>query len=108
MDEVLILWKDGGRLKHSGSLVSPELFRTALLCVACDIIYASRKICGFTQHNSKHGCNKCTKEFDVGGIGDPTDYSGFEHCRSRNIIEHRRHVDEIMQQTTLETKIEVN
>ena len=103
VDEFLILWNDGVRLNHSGSLIFPELFRASLLCVACGIS-ASRKVCGFTQHNSKHGRNKCTKEFDVGGIGDRTDYSGFEHCRSRNIIEHGRQVDEIMQQTTQEDR----
>ena len=66
VDEFLILWKDSVRLKHSGSLIFPAgLFRAALLCVTCDIP-ASRNVCGFTQHKSKHGCNKCTKEFDVG------------------------------------------
>ncbi|XP_028418111.1 uncharacterized protein LOC114543235 [Dendronephthya gigantea] len=43
---------------------------------ACDMP-ASKKVCGFTAHNSKRGCNKCTKEFVTGGFGDATDYSGF-------------------------------
>ena len=78
-------------------------FRAAVLCVACDIP-ASRKVCGFTQLNSKHGCYQCPKELDIGGIDDPTDYSGFEHCPYRNIKEHRRQVDEIMHQTTQEDR----
>ena len=82
----------------------PECFKAALLCVACDIP-ASRKVCGFTGHNSKHGCNKSTKKIKWGGIGvEPTDYSGFEPCRSRKTIEHRRQIREVVEQPTQELR----
>ena len=74
VDKLLILWNDRVKLRH-GSEYIPEI----LLCVACDI-RASRKVCSFTGHNSAHGCNKCTKTFITGNIGDETDYSGFESC----------------------------
>lgn len=77
VDELLILWEDGVKLRYSGSPLFPECFKVALLCVACDMP-ASRKVCGFTGHNSRRGCNKCTKEFQCSGIGEATDYSGFE------------------------------
>ena len=63
---------------------------------------ASRKVCGFTAHNSKHGCPKCNKEFKTGCVGVAADYSGFEPCRGRNPVEHSRHVDEILAQPTQE------
>ncbi len=53
-------------------------------------------------HNSKHGCNKCTKEFQTHGFGVPTNYSGFDSCRLRNIVDHRRHINEILAQPTQE------
>ena len=58
-------------LEHSGSFF-PQLFKGALLCVACDIAVA-RKVCGFTGHASAAGCSKCTKKFETGGIGTPSD-----------------------------------
>ena len=76
VDKFLLLW-DGVRIRHHDSPAIPELFKGALLCVACDIP-ASRKLCGFTGCQFKMGCNKCYKEFNVGGIGEPNDYSGFE------------------------------
>ena len=103
VDELIVLWDEGITLRHSGSLLIPQRFRAALLCVACDMP-ASKKVCGFTAHNSKHGCNKCTKEFLTGGIGEATDYSGFEYCTSRNIVDHRRHVEEILAQSTQELR----
>lgn len=103
VDEFIKLWEEGVNLRHSGSLLLPERFRAALLCVACDMP-ASKKVCGFTAHNSKHGCNKCTKEFRTGGFGESTDYSGFDSCPSRNIIDHRRHVEEILAQSTQELR----
>ena len=104
VDEFLLLWEEGVQLRHSGSLLLPECFKAALLCVACDMP-GSRKVCGFTSHNSaKHGCNKCTKEFHTAGIGAPTDYSGFEPCRSRNWVEHKRQVEEILAQPTQELR----
>ena len=102
VDELCKLWHEGVLLRHSGSIV-PERFKAALLCVACDMP-ASKKVCGFTAHNSKHGCNKCTKEFKTGSFGESTDYSGFDSCPSRNINSHRRHVDEILAQSTLEQR----
>ena len=103
VDELLILWDKGVNIRHSGSLLLPERFRVALLCVVCDMP-ASKKVCGFTSHNSKHGCNKCTKQFMTCGIGEATDYSGFNSCPSRNIIDHRKHVDEILAQSTQESR----
>ena len=99
VDELLVLWNDGVKIRHHGSQIFPECFKAALLCVACDIP-ASRKVCGFTGHQSRNGCNKCKKAFTVGGIGVPNDYSGFEPCPPRNIIEHRRRVAETLEQTT--------
>lgn len=103
VDELLILWNDGVNICHDGSQIYPDCFRAALLCVACDIP-ASRKVCGFFGHQSRNGCNKCTKTFITGGIGAPTDYSGFESCTPRNIIEHRRQIAEILDQTTQELR----
>ena len=103
VDELIELWEVGVNLRHSGSLVFPERFRAALLCVACDMP-ASKKVCGFTAHNARRGCNKCTKEFQTRGIGEATDYSGFEPCRGRNIIDHRRNIEEIQAQTTQELR----
>ncbi len=67
VDKLAILWN------------IPETFKACLLCVACDIP-ASRKVCGFTGHNSVHGCNKCTKTFLTGSVGDKTGFLGFEPC----------------------------
>jgi hypothetical protein len=50
------------------------------------------------------GCNKYTEAFGVGGVGVPNDYLGFENCRSRNIIEHRRQIEEILSNTTQEAR----
>ncbi|CAB4028333.1 Hypothetical predicted protein [Paramuricea clavata] len=75
----------------------------ALLCVVSDIP-DSRKVCGFNGHHSRMGCNKCTKAFEVGGVGVPNDYSGFENCRGRNGEEHRRQIDEVLAQTTQEAR----
>ena len=103
VDELLILWNDGIMVRHSSSQIIPERFRAALLCVACDIP-ASRKVCGFTGHQSRMGCNKCTKAFGVGGVGIPNDYLGFENCPSRNTTEHRRMIEEVLAQTTQEAR----
>ena len=103
VDELLDLWNDGVKLRHHGSPFLAVTFKACLLCVACDIP-ASRKVCGFTGHNSAHGCNKCTKTFVTGNIGGQTDYSGFESCPSRNIVEHRRQVDDVLSKTTQEER----
>ena len=102
VDELLISWSEGVKLRH-GSEYIPETFKASLLCVACDIP-ASRKVCGFTGHNSAHGCNKCTKTFITGNVGDATDYSGFESCPLRTNIEHRRQVEDIQNKTTQEER----
>lgn len=47
-----------------------------ILCVASDIP-ATRKVCGFTGHNSTKGCSKCLKSFVV-KVGKPCDYSGYD------------------------------
>lgn len=49
--------------------------RAALFNVACDIP-ASRKVSGFTSHNSTRACNKCTREFVVFPGTSNLDYSG--------------------------------
>ena len=90
VDELLVLWNDGVMMRHACSFL-PERFKAALLCVASDIP-ASRKVCGFTGHHSRMGCNKCTKAFEVG------------NCRGRNGEEHRRQIDEILAQTTQEAR----
>ena len=53
VDELMELWEEGVNLRHSGSLVIHERFRAALLCVACDMP-TSKKVCGFTAHNSQN------------------------------------------------------
>ena len=100
VDELLTLWDEGVKLRD-GSQRLLETFKACLLCVACDLP-ASRKVCGFTGHNSARGCNKCTKTFNVGNIGDHSDYSGFEPCPLRNIVDHRQQVDEVKGKTTQE------
>ena len=45
------------KLTHNGLQCIPETFKASLLCVAGDLP-ASRKVCGFTGHNSAHECNK--------------------------------------------------
>ena len=102
VDELVVLWEEG---VMSGilALLVRKCFKAALLCVACDMP-ASWKVCGFTAHNSKHGCPKCSKEFKTGGVGVATDYSGFEPCHGRNPVEHRRHVEEILAQPTQELR----
>ena len=54
----------------------PVRIRAALLCVASDIP-ATRKVCGFTGHNSTKGCSKCLKSFSV-KVGESSDYSGYD------------------------------
>ena len=65
---------------------------------------ASKKVCGFTAHNSKRGCNKCCKEFQTHGVGEAVDYSGFDACPRRNIVEHRGHIEEILAESTQESR----
>ena len=63
---------------------------------------ASQKVCGFTAHNSKHGCPKCNKELKTDSVGVATDYSGLKpHC-SRNPVKHSWHVEEILAKPTQE------
>ena len=42
VDELLILWEDGVKLRHSGSPLFPECFKAALLCVACDMLQVQK------------------------------------------------------------------
>ena len=98
VDELLLLWDTGVMLKHSGSCF-PQLFKGALLCVACDVS-AARKVCGFTGHASAAGCSKCMKRFKTGGIGTPSDYSGFDYCYPRQNNEQGRQANEIKNQTS--------
>ena len=32
---------------------------------------------GFVGRNAKKGCSRCKKNFNTGGFGDRTDYSGY-------------------------------
>jgi hypothetical protein len=48
VDEFIKLWEEGVNLRHSGSLLLPERFRAALLCVACDMPPA-RKFVGLQR-----------------------------------------------------------
>ena len=79
------------------------MFQGRAVVRTCDMP-ASRKVCGFTAHNPTHVCPKCSKEFKTGGVGQPTDYFGFEPCRGRNAVEHRQHVEEIQAQATQELR----
>ena len=40
----------------------------------------------------------------TGNIADQTDYSGFELCPLRDIVEHRRQVDDVLGKTTQEER----
>lgn len=50
----------------------PIRLRAALLCVAADIL-ATRKVCGFTSHNSSKGCSKCLNIV----VGQQSDCCGY-------------------------------
>ena len=102
VDELETLWNDGVLIKHPGALF-PQRFRAALLCVACDVP-AGRKTCGFLSHNSRKGCHRCTKQFVIGGVGEPSDYSGFDDCDLRTNAAHRAQVEQVCQQTTQEER----
>jgi len=68
--ELQVLWK--GVFFNLPTAPLPIRVRAALLCVAADIP-ASRKVCGFTGHNSSRGCSKCLRHFDI-VVGQPTDW----------------------------------
>lgn len=72
--ELQVLWK--GVFFNLPTAPLPIRVRAALLCVAADIP-ASRKVCGFTGHNSSRGCSKCLRHFDI-VVGQPTDYGGYD------------------------------
>ena len=74
VSELLQLW-DGVYINVPG-VPLPIRIRAALMCVASDIP-ATRKVCGFTGHNSTKGCSKCLKSFDI-KVGQPSDYSGYD------------------------------
>ena len=74
VEELQILWK--GIFFDLPTTPLPVRIRAALLCVAADIP-ATRKVCGFTGHNSTKGCSKCLKQFNV-VVGQPTNYGGFD------------------------------
>ena len=78
--------------------------RAALSCVACDIP-ASRKVCGFFNHNATLGCNKCLKKFThttTANGGTVTDYSGYnrENWEIRNCTSHRKQAEELKKEKT--------
>ena len=78
--------------------------KAALSCCACDVP-ASRKVCGFLNHNATFGCNKCFKKFSHypspnGGV--LTDYSEFdrENWPLRMNSDHRSKVVELLKEQT--------
>lgn len=60
--ELEVFWGKGYCFKSSQSPMFGQLYRTALISVACDIP-ATRKVCGFLCHAARLGCNKCKREF---------------------------------------------
>ena len=85
-------------LSHFGHEIT---IRLALSCISCDIP-ATRKVCGFLGHNARLGCNKCYKNFQVGGT-QQNDFSGFD----RELWEERtakRHRDDCMKIKSCTTK----
>ena len=81
----------------------PTNVRCILLGVACDMP-ASRKTCGYLSHSANLGCTKCYKVF-AGEVG-AKDYSGFnrETWKLRTNSEHRSHVHEIQNATTVTSR----
>ena len=78
--------------------------KAALSCCACDVL-ASRKICGFLNHNATFGCNKCFKKFShypSGNGGQLTDYSGFdrENWLLRTNAHHRSEAADLLKERT--------
>lgn len=73
------------------------------LCLSretCDIP-ASRKVCGFLNHNAALGCNKCLKKFDV-NFGQRTNFSGYdrENRNLRSREQHMRGIEKIKNEVT--------
>lgn len=66
--------------------------RLAVSCVTCDLS-ASRKVCGFLEHNALLGCSKCYKNFP---------YSGYNRkCwHLQNCASQYQKCHEILNQTT--------
>ena len=54
----------------------PIRIRAALMCVA-SAIPATRKVCGFTGHNSTMGCSKYLKPFII-HVCEPSDFSEYD------------------------------
>ena len=97
VNELLKIW-DGVELIVSGG--EHKTFRTALLCVACDIP-ACRKVCRFLSYKAHYACSKCFKWFP-GGFG-ALDYSGLDrhNWTLRTGPEHRRASLQLLNATTL-------
>ena len=72
--ELLDLWE--GMYINVRNHPLPIRIRAALMCVASDIP-ATRKVCGFTGHNSTMGCSKCLKPFII-RVRQPSDFSGYD------------------------------
>lgn len=74
--------------------------KLALSCVTCDIP-AAKKVCGFLSHHSKHGCNKCLKQFNV-NFTEGTDFSGFnrEDWIPRTLQQHCSDIEAIQREVT--------
>lgn len=85
----------------------PIRIRAALLCIASDIP-ATRKICGFTGHNSTMGCSKCLKQFDV-HVGAPSNYSGYNRSTwtPRTNEHHKFYSDKYKLATTRKAREEI-
>lgn len=81
VQELKILWEDG-ILVTSSDYLHPINIKAALMCSACDIP-ACRKVLGFCGHASKHGCSKCTKEFEYDESLERLTFGGFSVCPLR-------------------------
>ena len=82
--ELLDLWE--GVYINVRNHPLPIRIRAALMCIASDIP-ATRKVCGFTGHNSTMGCSKGLKQFVI-HVGEPSDFSGYD--RSTWTMRHHK------------------
>ena len=94
--ELIDLWD--GMYVEVHNVPLPVCIHAALMCVASDIP-ATRKVCGFTGHNSTKGCSKCLKSFSI-RVGAPSNYGGYDRdLWMPRTDEHHRHFSEKYQNT---------
>ena len=92
--ELKAAWEHGLMVSSHGNSISIKL---ALACVTSDIP-ATRKVCGFLNHNAAF---KCLKQFNV-TFGERTDYSGFNRGEwvPHSLQQHTSGIREVLKQTT--------